>query len=72
MVGSRKLGLATGAVSATETVNLVLTIIVGTKISSVIQQLFCAYNSEVKQGPICGMRRAPSTMHKPITRASAR
>ena len=46
-------GAVTRAVSATGTVNPVLTIIVGTYVSGVIQQLFCDYNTEVKQGQIC-------------------
>ena len=41
------------AVSATGTVNPVLTIIVGTYVSGVIQQLYCDFNTEVKQGQIC-------------------
>lgn len=46
-------GAVTRAVSATGTVNPVLTIIVGTYVSGVIQTLFCDYNTEVKQGQIC-------------------
>ena len=46
-------GAVTRAVSATGTVNPVLTIIVGTYVSGVIQQLFCDFNTEVKQGQIC-------------------
>ncbi len=41
------------AVTATGTVNPVLTIIVGTYVSGVIQQLYCDYNTEVKAGQIC-------------------
>jgi HlyD family secretion protein len=41
------------AVTATGTVNPELTIIVGTYVSGVIQQLFCDYNTEVKQGQVC-------------------
>jgi HlyD family secretion protein len=40
-------------VTATGTVNPVLTIIVGTYVSGVIQQLFCDYNTQVKKGQIC-------------------
>jgi HlyD family secretion protein len=40
-------------VTATGTVNPELTIIVGTYVSGVIQQLFCDYNTEVKAGQIC-------------------
>lgn len=40
-------------VTATGTVNPELTIIVGTYVSGVIQQLFCDYNTEVKQGQVC-------------------
>jgi HlyD family secretion protein len=41
------------AVTATGTVNPELTIIVGTYVSGVIQQLFCDYNTEVKKGQVC-------------------
>ena len=41
------------AVSATGTVNPVLTIIIGTYVSGVIQQLYCDFNTEVKEGQIC-------------------
>jgi HlyD family secretion protein len=40
-------------VTATGTVNPVLTIIVGTYVSGVIQQISCDYNTPVKQGQIC-------------------
>jgi HlyD family secretion protein len=46
-------GPVTRVVTATGTVNPVLTIIVGTYVSGVIQQLFCDYNTQVKQGQIC-------------------
>jgi HlyD family secretion protein len=46
-------GAVTRTVSATGTVNPVLTIIVGSYVSGVIQQLFCDYNTQVKQGQIC-------------------
>jgi HlyD family secretion protein len=41
------------AVSATGTVNPELTVIVGSYVSGVIQQLYCDYNTEVKVGQIC-------------------
>ena len=41
------------AVTATGTVNPVLTIIVGTYVSGVIQDLSCDYNTQVKRGQIC-------------------
>jgi HlyD family secretion protein len=41
------------AVTATGTVNPVLTIIVGTYVSGVIQELFCDYNTKVKKGQLC-------------------
>jgi HlyD family secretion protein len=41
------------AVTATGTVNPVLTIIVGTYVSGVIQQLSCDYNTKVKPGQVC-------------------
>ncbi len=46
-------GAVTRSVSATGTVNPVLTIIIGTYVSGVIQQLFCDYNTQVKQGQVC-------------------
>jgi HlyD family secretion protein len=46
-------GAVTRAVTATGTVNPVLTIIVGTYVSGPIQQLYCDYNAEVLRGQIC-------------------
>ena len=46
-------GAVTRAVTATGTVNPVLTIIVGTYVSGVIQDLSCDYNTQVKRGQIC-------------------
>jgi HlyD family secretion protein len=46
-------GAVTRTVTATGTVNPVLTIIVGTYVSGVIQSLECDYNTEVKKGQIC-------------------
>jgi HlyD family secretion protein len=46
-------GTITQTVTATGTVNPVLTIIVGSYVSGVIQQLFCDYNTRVKAGQIC-------------------
>ena len=46
-------GTIARTVTATGTVNPVLTIIVGTYISGVIQQLYCDYNTEVKRGQVC-------------------
>jgi len=46
-------GAITRAVTATGTVNPVLTIIVGTYVSGVIQDLSCDYNTQVKTGQIC-------------------
>ncbi len=46
-------GAITRAVTATGTVNPVLTIIVGTYVSGVIQDLSCDYNTQVKRGQIC-------------------
>jgi HlyD family secretion protein len=40
-------------VTATGTVNPELTIIVGTYVSGVIQQLYCDYNTQVKKGQVC-------------------
>ena len=46
-------GAVTPTVSATGTVNPVLTIIVGSYVSGVIQEIRCDYNTEVKEGQIC-------------------
>jgi len=46
-------GAVTRTVTATGTVNPVLTIIVGTYVSGVIQQLQCDYNTQVKKGQVC-------------------
>jgi HlyD family secretion protein len=46
-------GAVTRTVTATGTVNPVLTIIVGTYVSGVIQNLECDYNTQVKQGQTC-------------------
>jgi len=46
-------GNITQAATATGTVNPILTIIVGSYVSGVIQQLFCDYNTVVKPGQIC-------------------
>jgi len=46
-------GTIARSVTATGTVNPILTIIVGSYVSGVIQQLFCDFNTEVKAGQIC-------------------
>jgi HlyD family secretion protein len=46
-------GAVTRVVTATGTVNPVLTIIVGTYVSGVIQDLSCDYNTRVKIGQVC-------------------
>ncbi len=46
-------GNVTRAVIATGTVNPVLTIIVGSYVSGVIQDIHCDYNTTVKKGQIC-------------------
>ncbi len=46
-------GDVTRAVTATGTVNPELTIIVGSYVSGVIQQLLCDYNTQVKAGQVC-------------------
>jgi len=46
-------GDVTRAVTATGTVNPVLTIIVGSYVSGVIQELSCDYNTKVTSGQIC-------------------
>jgi HlyD family secretion protein len=46
-------GNVTRTVSATGTVNPVLTILVGSYVSGVIQEIHCDYNTQVKKGQIC-------------------
>jgi HlyD family secretion protein len=46
-------GDITRAVTATGTVNPELTIIIGTYVSGVIQELYCDYNTEVKKAQLC-------------------
>ena len=46
-------GSVTRTVTATGTVNPVLTIIVGSYVSGVLQELSCDYNTQVKKGQIC-------------------
>jgi HlyD family secretion protein len=46
-------GPVTRAVTATGTVNPELTIIVGSYVSGVIQELYCDYNTEVNRGQVC-------------------
>ena len=46
-------GAVTRTVTATGTVNPELTIIVGSYVSGVIQQLSCDYNTQVKAGQVC-------------------
>ena len=46
-------GAVTRSVTATGTVNPELTIIVGSYVSGVIQELLCDYNTQVKKGQIC-------------------
>ncbi len=46
-------GAIARGINATGTVNPELTIIVGTYVSGVIQELTCDYNTEVKRGQIC-------------------
>jgi HlyD family secretion protein len=46
-------GSVTRAVTATGTVNPLLTIIVGTYVSGVIQEILCDYNTKVTKGQLC-------------------
>ena len=46
-------GAVARAVTATGTVNPVLTIMVGSYVSGVIQELHCDYNTQVKKGQLC-------------------
>ncbi|MGP0092153.1 MAG: efflux RND transporter periplasmic adaptor subunit [Xanthobacteraceae bacterium] len=46
-------GAVTRTVTATGTVNPVLTIIVGTYVSGVIRELYCDYNTQVRKGQVC-------------------
>jgi len=57
-------------VTATGTVNPELTIIVGTYVSGVIQELYCDYNTEVKQGQVCA-RIDPRPYQSAVDQAKA-
>ena len=46
-------GAITRVITATGTVNPMLTVIVGTYVSGVIQNLFCDYNTQVRAGQVC-------------------
>lgn len=46
-------GAVTQTATATGTVNPILTIIVGSYVSEIIQSLYCDYNTEVKAGQVC-------------------
>ncbi len=46
-------GTIARTVSATGTVNPVMTIIVGSYVSGVIQDVYCDYNTQVKKGQVC-------------------
>ena len=46
-------GTITRTVTATGSVNPELTIIVGTYVSGVIQELYCDYNTQVQKGQVC-------------------
>ena len=46
-------GKITRTATATGTVNPVLTIIVGTYVSGVIQSIYCDYNTQVRAGQVC-------------------
>jgi len=46
-------GEITRVVTATGTVNPVLTIIVGTYVSGIIRNLYCDYNTQVRAGQVC-------------------
>ncbi len=46
-------GPITRIVTATGTVNPVLTIIVGTYVSGIIQHIYCDYNTQVRAGQVC-------------------
>jgi len=60
-------GAVVRAVTATGTVNPILTIIVGSYVSGVIQSLSCDYNSVVKAGQVCAKidpRPFEATLHQ--------
>ncbi len=46
-------GAITRVITSTGTVNPMLTVIVGTYVSGVIQNLFCDYNTQVRAGQVC-------------------
>jgi len=47
------LGTVSRTVTATGTVNPVMTIIVGSYVSGVIKDVYCDYNTRVKKGQLC-------------------
>lgn len=53
VTSAASVGAVTRIVSTTGTVNPELTIIVGSYVSGVIQELYCDYNTEVKRGQVC-------------------
>ena len=56
-------GEVSRSVTATGTVNPVLTIMVGTYVSGVIQQLYCDYNTEVKKDQVSRPHVVVKTEH---------
>jgi HlyD family secretion protein len=46
-------GRITSMITATGTVNPVLSVVVGSYVSGIIQEILCDFNSEVKQGQVC-------------------
>lgn len=53
LTGALSRGDVSATVTATGTVNPVMTIIVGSYVSGVIQDVYCDYNTRVKKGQLC-------------------
>ncbi len=63
-------GTVARTATATGTVNPVLTIIVGTYVSGVIQNIYCDYNTQVRAGQVCA-RIDPRPYHATLDQYSA-
>ena len=63
-------GSVTKTVSATGTVNPVLTVVVGSYVSGVIQEVLCDYNSKVTKGQVCA-RIDPRPFQSVVDQAQA-
>src|SRR5450631_3627212 len=63
------LGSIVRTVTASGTVNPVITVQVGTYVSGVVQERFCDYNTEVKKGQLCA--KIDPRLYEPIVEQDA-